>query len=36
MLPDFERADAIGSYWEPQERTFGELQIDLGGDRPAR
>ena len=29
MLPDFDRADAIGSYWgNPQTRTFGELLID--------
>jgi hypothetical protein len=29
MLPDFDRADAIGSYWgNPKTRTFGELLID--------
>jgi hypothetical protein len=29
-LPDFERADAIGTYWgHPETRTFGELLIDL-------
>jgi hypothetical protein len=29
MLPDFERADAIGSYWgNPKTRTLGELLID--------
>jgi hypothetical protein len=29
MLPDFERADAIGSYWgNPKTRTFAELLID--------
>jgi hypothetical protein len=29
MLLDFNRADAIGSYWEnPATRTFGELPID--------
>jgi hypothetical protein len=32
MLPDFERADAIGSYWgNPKTRTFAELLIDLRG-----
>jgi hypothetical protein len=30
MLPDFERADAIGTLWgHPETRTFGELLIDL-------
>ena len=29
MLPDFERADRIGSYWgNPKTRAFGELLID--------
>jgi hypothetical protein len=29
MLPDFDRADAIGSYWgNPKTRTFAELLID--------
>ena len=29
MLPDFDRADAIGSYWGNREtRTFAELLID--------
>ena len=29
MLPDFERAYAIGSYWgNPKTRTFAELLID--------
>jgi hypothetical protein len=29
MLPDFDRADAIGSYWvDPKTRTFAELLID--------
>jgi hypothetical protein len=33
-LPDFERADAIGTYWgHPKTRTFGELLIDLEEDR---
>jgi hypothetical protein len=37
MLPDFERADAIGSYWGHSEtRTFGELLIDLEEDKAAR
>jgi hypothetical protein len=36
-LPDFDRADAIGSYWgNPKTRTFGELLIDLEEDRAAR
>jgi hypothetical protein len=34
MLPDFERADAIGSYWgNPETRTFAELLIDCEEDR---
>ena len=29
MLPDFDRADAIGRYWvDPKTRTFAELLID--------
>lgn len=29
MLPDFDRADAIGACWgNPKTRTFGELLID--------
>ena len=37
MLPDFERADRIGSYWgDPKTRTFGELLIDRGEDRTLR
>jgi hypothetical protein len=36
-LPDFERADAIGSYWEnPRTRAFGELLIDCEEDRTLR
>jgi hypothetical protein len=32
--PDFDRADAIGSYWgNPKTRTFGELLIDCEEDR---
>jgi hypothetical protein len=37
MLPDFERADAIGSYWgNPKTRTFAELLIDCEEDRTLR
>ena len=37
MLPDFERADAIGSYWgNPATRTFAELLIDCEEDRTLR
>jgi hypothetical protein len=37
MLPDFERADAIGSYWRnPKTRTFAELLIDCEEDRVLR
>jgi len=37
MLPDFERADAIGSYWgNPKTRTFAELLIDYEEDRTLR
>jgi hypothetical protein len=36
-LPDFDRADAIGSYWRnPKARTFGELLIDCEEDRTLR
>jgi hypothetical protein len=36
-LPDFERADAIGSYWgNPKTRTFAELLIDCEEDRVLR
>jgi hypothetical protein len=36
-LPDFDRADAIGTFWgNPETRTFGELLIDLEEDRAAR
>jgi hypothetical protein len=36
-LPDFERADAIGTFWgNPETRTFGELLIDLEEDKAAR
>jgi hypothetical protein len=36
-LPDFERADAIGSYWRnPKTRTFAELLIDCEEDRILR
>jgi hypothetical protein len=37
MLPDFDRADAIGSYWgNPKTRTFAELLIDREEDRMLR
>jgi hypothetical protein len=37
MLPDFDRADAIGSYWgNPKTRTFPELLIDCEEDRTLR
>ncbi|HKN81528.1 MAG TPA: hypothetical protein VJZ98_09345 [Actinomycetota bacterium] len=37
MLPDFERVDAIGSYWgNPKTRAFGELLIDCEEDRTLR
>ena len=37
MLPDFERADAIGSYWgDPKTRTFAELLIDCEEDQTLR
>jgi hypothetical protein len=36
-LPDFDRADAIGTFWgQPETRTFGELLIDLEEDKAAR
>jgi len=36
-LPDFDRADAIGTFWgHPETREFGELLIDLEEDRAAR
>jgi hypothetical protein len=37
MLPDFERADRIGTYWgNPATRSFGELLIDCEEDRTLR
>jgi hypothetical protein len=37
MRPDFERADAIESYWgNPKTRTFAELLIDCEEDRTLR
>lgn len=37
MFPDFERADAIGSYWgNPATRTFADLLIDCEEDRSLR
>ena len=37
MLPDFDRADAIGEFWGyPQSRTFAELLIDCEEDRTLR
>jgi hypothetical protein len=37
MLPDFDRADAIGTFWgHPETRTFGELLIDLEENQAAR
>jgi hypothetical protein len=37
MLPDFDRADAIGAYWgNPKTRTFAELLIDCEDDRTLR
>jgi hypothetical protein len=36
-LPDFDRADAIGTFWgHPETRTFGELLTDLEEDRTLR
>lgn len=37
MLPDFERADAIGTYWaNPKTRTFGERLMDCEEDQGLR
>ena len=37
MLPDFDRAEAIGSYWgNPKTHTFAELLIDCEEDPPLR
>jgi hypothetical protein len=37
MLPDPDRADAIGSYWGyPESRTFAELLIDCEEDQTLR
>ena len=37
MLPDFDGADMIGSYWgNPKTRTFAELLIDCEEDRTLR
>jgi hypothetical protein len=37
MLPDFDRADRIGSSWRnPATRTFAELLIDCEEDRTLR
>ena len=37
MLPDFDRADAIGEFWgHPETRTFGEFLIDFEEDKAAR
>jgi hypothetical protein len=37
MLADFDRADAIGSYWGiPKSRSFAELLIDCEEDRTLR
>jgi hypothetical protein len=37
MLPDFERADRIGSYWgNPKTHTFADLLIDCEEDRTLR
>jgi hypothetical protein len=36
-LPDFDRADAIGTFrGNPETRTFGELLIDLEEDKVAK
>jgi hypothetical protein len=36
-LPDFDRADAIGTFWgHPETRTFAELLIDCEEDRTLR
>ena len=37
MLPDFDRADRIGEFWDhPKSRTFAELLIDCEEDRTLR
>jgi hypothetical protein len=37
MLPDFDRAEAIGSYWgNLKTRTFAKLLIDCDEDRVLR
>jgi hypothetical protein len=37
MLPDFDRADAIGTFWgHLKTRTLDELLIDLEEDKAAR
>jgi hypothetical protein len=37
ILPDFDRAHAIGSYWgNPKTRSFAELLIDCEEDRTLR
>jgi hypothetical protein len=37
LLPVFDRADTIGSYWgNPKSPTFAELLIDCEGDRTLR
>jgi hypothetical protein len=37
MLADFDRADAIGSYWgNPKTRVFAKLLIDCEEDRMLR
>jgi hypothetical protein len=37
MPPDYDRANAIGSYWgNPKTRTFAELLIDCEEDRTVR
>ena len=37
MLPDFERADRNGEFWDyPESRTFAELLIDCEEDRTLR
>jgi hypothetical protein len=37
LFPDFDRADAIGSYWaNPKTRTFAELLIECEEDRTLR
>jgi hypothetical protein len=35
-LPDFDRADRIGEFWNPKTRTFAELLIDCEEDRTLR